>query len=191
MFDNIFLSIALQATVGALAQVMDFARTHRSTDSIGWDNVIDALNQVLTFNDMKKIVTRSNASEVREGFEEPLDRDVFHTWKASFVGIFRYHVIPRGVSGRFHHEEVFERPVFPEHYDPDESDEDEDLVSGHQYYLVYQMMSAYYHWLRLHPAAEAVFMRGFVVSASFVFHIHRLRMNLTPPCKVILSKPLS
>ena len=69
MFDNIFLSIALQATVGALAQVMDFARTHRSTDSIGWDNVIDALNQVLTFNDMKRLVTRADANEVREGFE--------------------------------------------------------------------------------------------------------------------------
>ena len=87
---------------------------------------------------------------------------------------------------------MFERPVFPEHYDPDESDEDEDLVSGHQYYLAYQMMSAYYHWLRLHPAAEAVFLHGFMVCASFAVYIHRLRVNLTLLHKqVILSKPIS
>jgi hypothetical protein len=58
-----------------------------------------------------------------------------------------------------------ERAVFSEDHDPDESDDDTDLVSGRQYYLACQMMSAYYHWLRLHPAEGAVFMSGFMVSA--------------------------
>ncbi len=78
----------------------------------------------------------------------------------SFVGINQYHLILRGVSGQFHHEEVFEHDPFPEDHNPDELDDDADLISGHQYYLAYQMMSAYYHWLWLHPAAEAVFMLG-------------------------------
>ncbi len=164
MFDNILIINRLQATVGAMARVMDFARTHHSNDPIGWDDVIEALNQILNYTDMKRLVTRSNDNEVREGFER-LDRDVYHTWKASFVGICRYHIILRGVSGRFHHEEMSERAVFSEDHDPDELDDDTDLVSGRQYYLAYQMMSAYYHWLRLHPAEGAVFMSGFMVSA--------------------------
>ncbi len=93
--------------------------------------------------------------EVRGGFEH-LDRVVSHIWKASFIGIGWYHLILRGVSGRHQ----FEHAVFPEDHDPDESDDDADLISGHQYYLTYQMMSAYYHWLWLHPAVEAVFMCG-------------------------------
>ena len=86
MFDNILFIDCLQATVGALAQVMDFARTHRSTDPDGWYDVIVALNQILTYNDMKRLVTRSDDNMVRDGFER-LDRDVYHTWKSSFVGM--------------------------------------------------------------------------------------------------------
>ncbi len=54
--------------MGALARVMDFARTHHSNDPVVWDNVIEALNQVLTYNDMKRLMTRSDENEVREGF---------------------------------------------------------------------------------------------------------------------------
>lgn len=171
---------------------MDFARTHHFTNPYWWGNVIEALDHVLTYDDMKKLVTRSDDNEVREGFER-LDRDVYHTWKASFVGSDRYHMIACGVSGRFQHEER-ERHAYPgdDDFDPDESDDDADVMSGHQYYLAYQMMSAYYHWLRLHPAAEAVFMHGFMVSASFCyFNIHRLRRNLILHNKVILSRPCS
>ena len=46
MFDNVLCIECLQATVGALAQVMDFARTHCSTDPNGWYDVIVALNQI-------------------------------------------------------------------------------------------------------------------------------------------------
>jgi hypothetical protein len=46
MFDDVFFIDCLQATVGALAQVMDFARTHCSTDPNGWYDVIVALNQI-------------------------------------------------------------------------------------------------------------------------------------------------
>ena len=142
---------------------MNFARTHRSNDPVGWDDVIEALLQILTHKDMKRIVTRSDENVVREGFER-LDRDIYHTWKASFVGIDRYHAILHGVSGRFSHEEVLESATYPEDHDPEASDDDADLVSGHQYYLTYQMMSAYYQWLRLHPTEETIFMNGFMVS---------------------------
>jgi hypothetical protein len=169
MFDNILFIDCLQATVGALFQVMDLARTHRSTDPDGWYDVIVALNQILTYDDMKRLVTRSDDNEVRDGFER-LDRDVYHTWKSSFIGIGQYHMIACGVSERFQHEER-ERHAHPgdNDFDPDELDDDVDIISGRRYYLAYQVMSTYYHWLRLHPAAEAVFMHGFMVSASFVF----------------------
>jgi hypothetical protein len=97
--------------------------------------VIEALDHVLTFDDMKKLVTRSDDNEVRVGFER-LDREMYHTWKTSFVGSDRYHMIARGVSGRFRHEERDHR-AYPgdDDFDPDESDDDANFVSGHQYYL--------------------------------------------------------
>ncbi len=95
MFDNILFIDPVQATMGALARVMDFARTHHFNDPVGWDNVIKALNWVLTHNDMKRLVTRSNDNKVWEIFER-LGQDVYHTWKASFIGLGRYHLILRG-----------------------------------------------------------------------------------------------
>ena len=86
---------------------------------------------------------------------------------------------------------MFERDAYPEDHDPDESDNDANLIFGHQYYLEYQMMSAHYHWLWLHPAAEAVFMRGLMVSAFIIFCICHVRMNLNLFCKVVLLRPRS
>jgi hypothetical protein len=151
--------------VEALSAVMDYARTHHSSNHIEWNDVIKALGEMLTHRDMRWLVTQSNDNKVRKGFDRH-DQDVYHTWKASFIRINRYHLIMRGVSGWFHEEEVFKRDVYPENYDPDESDDDADLVLGRMYYLAYQMMSAYHHWLCLHPEEEAVFMQGFMVSAS-------------------------
>ncbi len=72
-------------------------RMHQSNDPVSWDDVIVALNQILTLNNMKRLETRLDDDEAREGFEH-LDPDVYHAWKASFIGIGRYHLIMCGVS---------------------------------------------------------------------------------------------
>jgi hypothetical protein len=95
---------------------------------------------------MKHLMTRGDDDKVRSGFH-CLVCNVYHTWRVSFVGTECYFIIMHGISGQFHHEEVTEHDA--EHYDRDVSDNNADIILGHHFYLVAQMLSTYNDWLCL------------------------------------------
>jgi hypothetical protein len=120
--NNILFIDRAQMTVTALAEIMDFARTHHSNDPVGWTNVIEDLQKILTIKDMRRLVLREDNTYPPQGFENE-DCDVYRTWKASFVGVETYHRIMRGVTGYFPPILVDDHPVWRDHNEEEEEGE--------------------------------------------------------------------
>ena len=144
---------------------MGHACMHHAQNNHAWDVVIMTLKDVLSPKDMEHLKGHWDEEGMRPGFHR-LDEAVYDTWKALFVGGTRDNIIMHGVSGGFQEEEITECEVFPKHFNPEESDDDCDVVAGCPFYLASQMMSTYFEWLHLHPKEEAIFEQGFMVSFS-------------------------
>ena len=171
-----------QTTVTALAEIMNFAMSHHSSDPDGWTGVISELQKILTAKDMRGLVRRDDETYPRPGFE-PEDCDVFQIWKGSFVGIETYHLILRGVTGVPAHMMVNDRPFFREHPEEGDWDEDPDVVSGRPFFLAAEMWDAYFNYLRLHPEQNVVFREGFQVCIGRIFYFFDYyRRHLTLSC---------
>jgi hypothetical protein len=112
------------------------------------------------------------------------DEDVYDTWKRSSVGILKFHRILCGVSGRFEHKERFWHPIFDEIYDPDESDDDTDIVSARPHLLACHQWNAYFEWLCLNEENSAADHRFMVVRS----HLYSFLMSSFYDVSLVYTK---
>ncbi len=75
---------------------------------------------------------------------------------------------------------VDSHPVFCDHAEEGNWDNDANVVSGRPFYLAAEMWDAYFEFLRLHPEHMEVFCRGFQVCTGiiFVFMVHMVLVSL-------------
>ena len=100
---------------------------HHAQNHDMWNVVIMTLEDVLSPQDMEHLEGHWDEGRVRSGFH-CLDEDVYDIWRLSFVGSACYNIIMHGISGRFPKEEVTECKMFPKHINPDDSDDNHDVV---------------------------------------------------------------